>query len=262
MKRLGLLMTIAFFGLSATACNKGQDQSQAAADSSARNLTLAPSESTSQMHDVPANPPAPPAARPTNPPATRPPVNRPRTNPPAAPAMARLSAGTTMDIAATDTISSRTAKVGDTFTARVVADVKNGSGQVVIPAGSVVNGKITDVKPAPNPRTPGTLTLSVASVTVRGNSYPIDATVDSVETIHKGRGVTSGDAAKVGAGAVAGAVLGRVIGGNKKGTIIGGVVGGIAGAGVASQTKDSDIVLPAGAHIIIKLTKELAVAAS
>jgi len=217
------------------------------------------------MHDVPANPPAPPAARPTNPPATRPPVTRPRTNPPApppAPAMAQLSAGTTLDIAATDTISSRTAKVGDAFTARVVADVKNASGQVVVPAGSIVNGKITDVKPAPNPRTPGTLTLSVTSVTVRGSSYAIDATVDSVETIHKGRGVTTGDAAKVGAGAVAGAVLGRVLGGNKKGTIIGGVVGGIAGAGVASQTKDADIVLPAGAHIIIKLTKALAVAAS
>ena len=104
--------------------------------------------------------------------------------------------------------------------------------------------------------------MSVTSVTVRGNAYPIDAAVDSIETIHRGRGVTSGDAAKVGAGAVAGAVLGRVLGGNKKGTIIGGVVGGIAGAGVASQTKDSDIVLPAGAHIIIRLTKELAVAAS
>jgi hypothetical protein len=167
-----------------------------------------------------------------------------------------------MDMAATDTISSRTAKVGDAFTARVVEDVRNAAGKVVIPAGSVVNGKITDVKPAPNPRTPGTLTLSVASITVRGTSYPIDASVDSLETIHKGRGVTSGDAAKVGAGAVAGAVLGRILGGNKKGTIIGGVVGGIAGAGVASQTKDSDIVLPAGAHIIIRLTKELVVATS
>jgi hypothetical protein len=176
--------------------------------------------------------------------------------------MARLGVGAKIDVAARDTISSRTAKAGDVFTARVVEDVKNATGQVVIPAGSVVNGTITAVKPAPNPRTPGTLTLSVTSVTVRGTSYPIDAAVDSVETIHKGRGVTSGDAAKVGAGAVAGAVLGRVLGGNKKGTIIGGVVGGIAGAGVANQTKDSDIVLPAGAHIIIRLTKELAVAAS
>ena len=266
MKRLGILMTIAFLGLGATACNKGQDQSQAAADSSARNLTLAPADSTARLHDVPGNPPAPPAARPTNPPpANRPTVTRPRTIPPAppsAPAMARLGAGTKMDVAATDTISSRTAKVGDTFSARVVADVKDASGRVVIPAGSTVSGSITAVKPAPNPRTPGTLTLSVASVTVRGNSYAIDATVDSIETTHRGRGVTSGDAAKVGAGAVAGAVLGRVLGGNRKGTIIGGVVGGIAGAGVASQTKDSDIVLPAGAHIIIRLSKELAVPVS
>ena len=53
----------------------------------------------------------------------------------------------------------------------------------------------------------------------------------------------------------------RVIGGNKKRTIIGGVVGGIAGAGLATQTKDADIVLPAGAHIVVRLTKELAVSA-
>lgn len=176
--------------------------------------------------------------------------------------MARLGAGTTVDIAAADTISSRTAKAGDPFTARVVEDVRNPAGHVVLPAGSVVNGKITDVKPAPNPSSPGTLTLSVSSITVRGASYALDATVDSLETVHKGRGVTSGDAAKVGAGAVAGAILGRVLGGNKKGTIIGGIVGGAAGAAVAHETKDSDIVLPAGAHIIIHLTKELAVRAS
>src|SRR2546425_130112 len=201
--------------------------------------------------------------KPTPPPVTRPPAQRPPPPPPPRrPALARLPVGTTMDMAAPDTISSRTAKVGDPFTARVVEDVRNAAGKVVIPAGSVVNGKITDVKPAPNPSTPGTLTLSVSSITVRGTSYPLDASVDSLETIHKGRGVTSGDAAKVGAGAVAGAVLGRVLGGNKKGTIIGGIVGGAAGAAVAHETKDSDIILPAGAHIIIRLTKELAVAAS
>ncbi len=255
MNRLSILATIAVFGLSASACQKGQDQSQAS-DSTARNLTLAPSESTAAMRDVPDQ-----TQKATPPPVTRPPAQRPPAPPPA-PRMARLGVGTHMDIAATDTISSRTAKVGDAFTARVVEDVRNAAGKVVIPAGSVVNGKIADVKPAPNPSTPGTLTLSVASITVRGTSYAIEASVDSLETIHKGRGVTSGDAAKVGAGAVAGAVLGRILGGNKKGTIIGGVVGGAAGAAVANRTKDSDIVLPAGAHIIIRLTKELAVAAS
>lgn len=258
MNRLAMIAMTAVFGLAA--CQKGQDQSQTS-DSTARDLTLAPTESTTAMRDVPDRQTAP------APPRTQPPAQRPttRTNPPAPPprpAMRTLSAGARVDLAATDTISSRTAKIGDAFTARVSADVKNAAGQVVIPAGSTVNGTVTDVKPAPNPRTPGALTLSVASVTVGGNTYPIEASIDSVATTRQGRGVTTGDAAKVGAGAVAGAVLGRVIGGNKKGTIIGGVVGGIAGAGVATQTKDSDIVLPAGAHIIIRLTKELAVAVS
>lgn len=255
MKRLAILTTLALIAVGA--CRKGQDHSQTT-DSTARNLTLAPTESTATMRDV--------ADRQTNNlPATRPPANRPRTNPPAPPAppaMARLAAGTRVEMTATDTISSRTAKTGDTFSARVAEDVRNVAGKIVIPAGSVVNGTITDVKPSPNPSTPGTLTLSVASITVRGTSYPIEASVDSVATVRKGRGVTSGDAAKVGAGAAAGAILGRVLGGNKKGTIVGGVVGGVVGAGVASSTKDADIVLPAGAHIIIRLTKELAVAAS
>jgi len=256
MNRLAIIATIAVFGLNA--CQK-QDQSQTA-DSTARDLTLAPTESTTAMRDVPDRtpPPAPPR---TPPPAARPPAARPPA-PPARPATRSLSAGARFDVAATDTISSRTSKPGETFTARVVEDVKNAAGQVVIPAGATVNGTITDVKPAPNPRTPGTLTLTVTSVTVGGNTYPVEASVDSVETTHKGRGVTTGDAAKVGAGAVAGAVLGRVIGGNRKGTIIGGVVGGIAGAGVASSTKDADIVLPAGAHIIVRLTKELTVSGS
>jgi hypothetical protein len=250
MNRLALIATIAAFGLSA--CQKGQDQAQA--DSSARDLTLAPTESTTAMQDVPDRKTNPPPA--TRPPAARPPA------PPARPATRTLASGARFDIAATDTISSRTAKTGDTFSARVVEDVRNAAGQVVIPAGATVNGKITEVKPAPNPRTPGTLTLDVTSITVGGNTYPIDAHVDSLETVHKGRGVTTGDAAKVGAGAAAGAILGRVIGGNSKGTVIGGIVGAAAGAGVASTTKDSDIVLPAGAHIIVRLTKDLTVSGS
>jgi glycine zipper 2TM protein len=254
MNRILALTTAAALVL--TACQKSEQSGQST-DSTARNLTLAPAESTSQLRDVPERQPATPRT-----PAKRTRATNPPPPAPARPAMLHLSAGTTIDMAATDTISSRSAQAGQAFTARVVDDVKNAAGRVVIPAGSTVNGTITDVKPAPNPRSQGTLTLSVTSISVRGATYPIEGTIDSLETIHKGRGITSGDAAKVGAGAVAGAVLGRILGGNKKGTIIGGVVGAAAGAGVASQTKDSDIVLPAGAHIIMRLTKELAVSAS
>ena len=254
MNRLAIIATLA--ALSLSACQK-QDQASTS-DSTARDLTLAPTESTTTMRDVPANPPPANHAPSTRPPAARPPAPPP----PPRPTTRSLSAGTKLDIAVNDTISSRTAKAGESFTAHVVDDVKNAAGQVVIPAGSVLNGTITAVKPAPNPQTPGTLTLAVNSITVGGHTYPVEGAVDSLETIHKGRGVTTGDAAKVGAGAAAGAILGRVIGGNSKGTIIGGVVGAAAGAGVAHSTKDSDIVLPAGAHFHVRLTKELTVSGS
>jgi hypothetical protein len=259
MTRLNSVAAVLGFTLLGAACANEQRAGQSA-DSTARNLTLAPAESSAALRDVPV-PPA--TAQPQVNPRTPPPTPRPTTPAkPAAPAALVLPAGTHADMAATDTITSRTAKAGDPFTARVVDDVKNTAGQVVIPAGAMVHGTIAEVKPAPNPNTPGTLTLAVASVTIRGTNYPLEASIDSLETVHKGRGVTTGDAAKVGAGAAAGAILGRVIGGNKRGTIIGGIVGGAVGAGVAQTSKDSDIVLPAGAHINITLTKPLTVRAS
>lgn len=178
---------------------------------------------------------------------------------PAAPASRTLDAGRQFTMATTETISSKTAKPGDSFTATVVADVADDAGRVAIPAGSAVSGTITDVKSAPNPSSPGTLTLAVNSVTVRGRSYPIEASIDSLDTERQGQGVTGGDVAKVGAGAAAGAILGRVIGKNTKGAVIGGIMGGIVGAGIAVQSKDANIVLPAGTHVVVTLTRHVAV---
>jgi hypothetical protein len=178
---------------------------------------------------------------------------------PAVPATRTLTAGRQFTMATTQTISSQTAKSGDAFTATVVADVSDGAGRVTIPAGSEVSGTITDVKSAPNPSSPGTLTLAVNSVTVAGRTYPIEATIDSLDTQRQGQGVSGGDLAKVGVGAAAGAILGRVIGKNTKGAVIGGIMGGIVGAGVAVQTKHADIVLPAGTHVLVTLAQPLTV---
>lgn len=243
------------------ACAKGE-QSNAAADSTARNLTLVPSETTAERHDVPAVEPTPVETKKAPTPVTRPPATRPKPVTPPAPTMYTAAAGTHLDMAVSDTITSRTNHAGDVFTAKVVDDVKDAQGHVVIPAGSVIGGTVTAVKPAPNPSEPGTLTLAVSSVTIRGTKYDLDARIDSLETVRHGRGVTTGDAAKVGAGAAAGAILGRVVGGNKRGTIIGGIVGAAAGAGIAATSKDADIVLPAGAHVLVTLNKALAVKAS
>lgn len=257
MKTFGA-MTIAVAAAAAFACAQGDQANKPPADSTARNLTIAQPESGAALRDAPAK--VPEATTPaTNPTKAATQVTKKAPPPPPAPAVYTAASGSFLDMAVADTITSRTAKVGQDFTASVVDDVKDAAGHVVIPAGSTVHGKIDAVKPAPNPNTPGTLTLSVSTVTIRGKDYPLTAHIDSLETIRKGRGVTKGDAAKVGGGAAAGAILGRILGGNSKGTVIGGIVGGAAGAAVAAGTKDADIVLPKGAHINATLTAALAV---
>ncbi len=261
MIRHNLIATLGLMALGA--CAKGEQSAQHSADSAARNLTLVPSDSSAPLHDVPVAPP-PPAAPAAAPPPSRPPVAKPKPAPatPAAPATRTAAVGTFIDLAVEDTLSSHSTKAGAPFTASVVEDVKDTQGRVVIPAGSTVRGTVSAVKPAPNPNTPGTLTLTLNTVTVRGTDYSIEARIDSLETVRQGRGVTGGDVAKVGAGAAAGAILGRIIGKNTKGAVIGGVVGAVVGTGVATSSKDSDIVLPKGAHINASLSAPLVVKAS
>ena len=181
---------------------------------------------------------------------------------PAAPKSFNLARGTRIDAALIETISSRQGRAGNAFTAHVVQDVPGKGGAVAIPAGSTVQGTIVEVSPAPNTRSTGTLTLAVTTVTVNGRAYDLNASIDSLDTISKGRGVEGVDAARVGAGAAAGAILGQVIGGNTKGAVIGGVAGGAAGAAVSVIMKDVDIVLPAGSHLILTLREPLKVMAN
>ncbi|HKW40941.1 MAG TPA: hypothetical protein VJN39_06815 [Gemmatimonadales bacterium] len=234
------------------ACMKGEQTSQSA-DSTARNLTLAPTESTAAMKDVPAR--ASEARKPE--PEKKMPVKQPEKPKPPAPLM--LAAGTRVPLTASDSISTRHAKAGDAFTAAVSEDVKDPSGRVVIPAGSTVSGTIAAAEPAPNPNSAGRIELTVASVSVHGTSYPIDATVVAKDTVMQGRGVTKADAAKVAGGAVAGAIVGKLLGKNTKGAVIGGAAGAAVGAAAARASRDIDVVIPKGAAIAIKLNKPLTV---
>ncbi|HEV2750995.1 MAG TPA: hypothetical protein VGV12_10785 [Gemmatimonadales bacterium] len=255
MKRNYLLpiATMSIVGL--FACAKGEQTSQSA-DSTARNLTLAPTESTAAMKDVPSA--ATRAAKPA-PDAKKAPAPKPAPAKPAAPAPLMLSAGARVPLTANDSISTRTAHAGDPFTATVGQDVKDATGRVVIPAGSSVSGTITAAEPAPNPNSTGRIELSVTSVSVRGKSYPISASVVSKDTVMQGRGVTKADAAKVAGGAVAGAILGKIVGKNTKGAVIGGAAGAAAGAAAARASRDIDVVIPKGGAITIKLDKPLTV---
>jgi hypothetical protein len=230
------------------ACSGGAKSNSATADSLSRDLNRPATEATNALNDRPA---ATPAAAPK-------PKPKPRPKAPAAPSPRTLAAGTLIEATMSDSINSRHDKAGKTVTARVARDVKDRAGHVVIPAGSPVKLTVTALAPAENKSSKdGKLDFEVNSVTVNGRIYALEADVDPVEHVLKGRGVTGGDVAKVGAGTAIGAIGGRIIGGNTKGAVIGGLVGAGAGTAVAVQTADRDVVVSPGAAVRITLTGTL-----
>lgn len=158
-----------------------------------------------------------------------------------------------MSLTAAGEFSTKTHKVGQTVTATVASDIKDDDGKVVIPAGSTMTLSIVQLARSENKDDSGKVVLAATSVSIDGKSYDISGTSTDVERQLKGRGVQAGDAAKVGAGAAAGAVLGRVLGGKKKGAVVGGVIGAAAGTAVAVNSADRDLIVPAGAKIVIAL---------
>jgi hypothetical protein len=177
---------------------------------------------------------------------------------PASTAAARtLPIGTEIHAALDDSINSRTDTVGRAVTAVVMENVTGSDGKTLIAAGAPVHFTVTRLSPARSKSAQGRLRLQVEGLGVGGEIQKISADVQPVPHELRGRGVTAGDAAKVGVGAAGGAVLGKVIGKDTKGAVIGGVIGAAGGAVVASQTATRDVVVKAKTPVVLVLTQPL-----
>src|SRR5438445_869937 len=110
------------------ACAKGDEANKPGADSTARNLTIARPESGAALRDVPSKTPV--VNAPTTP-TPKTPVQVTKRAPPPPPAAVVYTArsGSFLDMAVADTITSRTAKPGQEFTASVVDGVKDAAGR-------------------------------------------------------------------------------------------------------------------------------------
>jgi hypothetical protein len=140
-------------------------------------------------------------------------------------------------------------------------DILDAGNAVVIPAGTPFRGRVLAIAPAERPGLDGVLELEITAARLGGTWRSVPVRVTGFTAQMKGRGVTTGDAVKVGTGTAIGAVAGRIIGGNRTGTIVGAAAGTAAGAAYAHETRDIDIVLPRGATIRIMLTQPLTLAA-
>jgi hypothetical protein len=173
-----------------------------------------------------------------------------------------LASGTRVDASIQEALSSRTNKAGQTLRAVVSLNVKGAGGGVVIPAGSTVTLTIAQLEPGSDQVRPeGRLSLVVSSVTVNDQTYPVTANLEPVPHILQGRGITTDEAARIGAGTAVGAVAGQIIGKNTKSTVIGGAIGAVAGSAVAVRYAYRDVVVSAGTPIVFTLTQSLNVSA-
>lgn len=166
-----------------------------------------------------------------------------------------LATGSRINATWGKSITSSDNKAGQTVTVTVSSDVNDARGRTVIPNGAVVDLLIRELAPATSRGDEdGKLVLSVTSTTIRGKTYSLTGNVTSLPHTLRSHGIGGSEAKKVAIGTAVGAVAGQVIGKDTKATVIGGAIGAVGGAVVARQTKNRELVVSAGAPVVITLT--------
>jgi hypothetical protein len=159
--------------------------------------------------------------------------------------------GTAIEVVLDQSLSSKTSREGESFSATVIDPVVV-DGQEVIPKGAHARGTVTNVKAAGRFKGASELGLALRHIEINGQRYEIAASTPDLS--RKGKGKRTG--AMVGGGAGGGALIGGLAGGGK-GALIGGLIGAGAGTGGAAFTGKRDVELPAETGLRFRLVKPL-----
>jgi len=163
------------------------------------------------------------------------------------------------------TLTSKTSRVGDRFTATVTAPV-SANGREVIPTGTIVEGRVTQVTPAKRMSKAGMIAIDFDSIlmpdgrrvglvgSLTSDDPESRRRIDDENTVNGPN--SDRKAVFVGGAGTIGAVLGGIAGGGK-GAIIGGVAG--AGIGIAGVllSKGEEAEVRAGTPFGIQLRQAL-----
>jgi hypothetical protein len=187
---------------------------------------------------APGQPPAQPTAQPGQ---------------PAPPVSISAPAGTELAIRINQRISVKTSHAGDHFSGEVVQPVLH-SGNVVIPRGTPVTGRIDEAHRRGHFEGRSILELRLTSMTLGGYRYPLQ-THDDVMT-KKGKGQRS--AGMIGGMTGAGMIIGGIATGGV-GLAIGAAAGAGTGTALAGGTGNRDIDIPAESIVHFRLADSLVV---
>ena len=163
-----------------------------------------------------------------------------------------ISVGQELDARLQTPLNSQTAAVEDRFEATTLVDLYQGN-DLLVPAGSVLRGVVSNVERATRTDRRGSLTLSFDQMTVAGRTYRIRATVTQAL---EGEGL-KGEVGKMTTGAAAGAIIGGLLGGFK-GAVAGILIGG---GGSVLATPGTNVQLDAGTVLRVRFDAPVAIGA-
>ncbi|MGZ4787629.1 MAG: hypothetical protein ACXVZX_03855 [Terriglobales bacterium] len=179
-----------------------------------------------------------------------------------------VPSGTQIPLVLKQSISTKNAKVGDAVYAETNFPITMND-RVIIPAGTYVQGRITDVKRAGRVKGKAEILMHFTTLVFpTGYTTLLPGAVENLpgaERMHmKGeegkvqQDSTKGkDAGTIASTATTGAMIGGLAGQSAKGAGIGGLAGAAAGLGYALLTRGPDVILPVGTSIQMVLQRPL-----
>ena len=167
--------------------------------------------------------------------------------------MVTIPAGSEVQVTMSDSIHSKTSRVGSLFRSTLHVAITSGD-QVIIPAGTDVYVKLIHAKSAGSIKGSSELEVILDHLVLEGESIPLSSSVVREKGASRGKQTAKRSAIAGGAGAI----LGGIIGGGR-GAAIGAGVG--AGGTLAYQalTKGPEIRIPAQARLDFTLAESFKV---
>ena len=161
-----------------------------------------------------------------------------------------LAAATRLEVEFLTTVSSASNHAGDSFLTRVTQDLYAADGRLVVPAGTELEGVVTEAVPLKRVGGQARLGLSFGELHLPwGKDAEIDASFYDA-----GRNESRRDKRIIGGAAAGGAVLGAILDdGDAEGTILGAILGAAAGTAAAANKRRDEVEIPGGTVVTLQL---------
>jgi len=177
-----------------------------------------------------------------------------------------VPAGKVVRVRMEGSISSKTSHPGQTFHATTVDPVYSGNGVMLIPAGSTVNGRVTNAIKAEKNGKPGMIDVTFTSINLPNHRHaPITGlltSLDEEKVSSDNEGTVSAKKTShrnikfIGGGAGGGLLIGAIAGGGK-GAAIGAGVGAVGGFITKKLVKGSEAEVKPGTEFGVYLSRAI-----